>query len=228
MPELDGPTIAAVLTARQPGLPVLFMSGYPRDREGEISGPRPRVGAGQAVRCPSAGRGCAPGAGSVRFAGGRRSKGRGLGQRGRAGLTPAGASGLDDVQDVDQDVEDGQDSDHGAADAHDPADIAAHVAVFLGRADASGLWPRGRPAGSKSVTRERSRERPAGCWAARSWATIWDSSSAARASSAAERPWPGRLAGRGCWRAEERLSWCRWPDRFEPRVRLAMLVRGLR
>jgi PAS domain S-box-containing protein len=38
MPELDGPTIAAVLTARQPGLPVLFMSGYPRDREGEISG----------------------------------------------------------------------------------------------------------------------------------------------------------------------------------------------
>ncbi len=38
MPELDGPTIAAVLTARRPGLPVLFMSGYPRDREGEISG----------------------------------------------------------------------------------------------------------------------------------------------------------------------------------------------
>jgi PAS domain S-box-containing protein len=38
MPELDGPTIAAALTARRPGLPVLFMSGYPRDREGEISG----------------------------------------------------------------------------------------------------------------------------------------------------------------------------------------------
>jgi len=38
MPELDGPTIAAALTARHPGLPVLFMSGYPRDREGEISG----------------------------------------------------------------------------------------------------------------------------------------------------------------------------------------------
>ena len=38
MPELDGPTIAAVLTGRRPGLPVLFMSGYPRDREGQISG----------------------------------------------------------------------------------------------------------------------------------------------------------------------------------------------
>jgi two-component system cell cycle sensor histidine kinase/response regulator CckA len=38
MPELDGPTIAAALTARNPGLPVLFMSGYPRDRESEISG----------------------------------------------------------------------------------------------------------------------------------------------------------------------------------------------
>ena len=33
-----GPTIAAALTARNPGLPVLFMSGYPRDRESEISG----------------------------------------------------------------------------------------------------------------------------------------------------------------------------------------------
>ncbi len=38
MPELDGPSIAAVLTGRRPGLPVLFMSGYPRDREGQISG----------------------------------------------------------------------------------------------------------------------------------------------------------------------------------------------
>jgi two-component system, cell cycle sensor histidine kinase and response regulator CckA len=38
MPELDGPTIAAALTARRPDLRVLFMSGYPRDLEGEISG----------------------------------------------------------------------------------------------------------------------------------------------------------------------------------------------
>jgi two-component system cell cycle sensor histidine kinase/response regulator CckA len=38
MPEFDGPTIAAALTARRPSLPVLFMSGYPRDREGEIAG----------------------------------------------------------------------------------------------------------------------------------------------------------------------------------------------
>ena len=38
MPEFDGPTIAAALTARWPDLRVLFMSGYPRDLEDEISG----------------------------------------------------------------------------------------------------------------------------------------------------------------------------------------------
>ena len=38
MPELDGPTIAAALTARMPELRVLFMSGYPRDLEDEVSG----------------------------------------------------------------------------------------------------------------------------------------------------------------------------------------------
>jgi PAS domain S-box-containing protein len=38
MPELDGPTVAAVLHAGLPTLKVLFMSGYPRDREHELGG----------------------------------------------------------------------------------------------------------------------------------------------------------------------------------------------
>ena len=38
MPDFDGPTIAAALSARKRGLRVLFMSGYPRDREGELTG----------------------------------------------------------------------------------------------------------------------------------------------------------------------------------------------
>jgi two-component system cell cycle sensor histidine kinase/response regulator CckA len=38
MPEFDGPTIAAALRSRRPGLRVLFMSGYPRDREEELTG----------------------------------------------------------------------------------------------------------------------------------------------------------------------------------------------
>jgi PAS domain S-box-containing protein len=38
MPDPDGPTIAAALTSRRPGLRVLFMSGYPRDHEAEFSG----------------------------------------------------------------------------------------------------------------------------------------------------------------------------------------------
>jgi len=135
MPELDGPTIAAVLTARQPGLPVLFMSGYPRDREGEISG---AAAAGSVLAKPFDARQLAE---AVRRALDRSASRAGDGRKdGARAARPsradaAGASGLDDVQDVDQDVEDGQDSDHGAADAHDPADIAAHVAVFLGRAD---------------------------------------------------------------------------------------------
>ena len=38
MPEFDGPTIAAALRSRRPDLKVLFMSGYPRDREDELTG----------------------------------------------------------------------------------------------------------------------------------------------------------------------------------------------
>jgi two-component system, cell cycle sensor histidine kinase and response regulator CckA len=38
MPELDGPTIAAALRSRRPELKVLFMSGYPRDREELLTG----------------------------------------------------------------------------------------------------------------------------------------------------------------------------------------------
>jgi two-component system cell cycle sensor histidine kinase/response regulator CckA len=38
MPDLDGPTIAAALRSRRADLKVLFMSGYPRDREGELTG----------------------------------------------------------------------------------------------------------------------------------------------------------------------------------------------
>ena len=38
MPDLDGPTIAAALRSRRPALKVLFMSGYPRDREDELTG----------------------------------------------------------------------------------------------------------------------------------------------------------------------------------------------
>ncbi len=38
MPELDGPTIAAALARTRAGLKVLFMSGYPRDREKKLSG----------------------------------------------------------------------------------------------------------------------------------------------------------------------------------------------
>jgi DNA-binding response OmpR family regulator len=38
MPDFDGPTIAAALRSRRGGLKVLFMSGYPRDREEELTG----------------------------------------------------------------------------------------------------------------------------------------------------------------------------------------------
>ena len=38
MPDLDGPTIAAALSSRRRGLKVLFMSGYPRDLESELTG----------------------------------------------------------------------------------------------------------------------------------------------------------------------------------------------
>jgi two-component system, cell cycle sensor histidine kinase and response regulator CckA len=38
MPDFDGPTIAAALTSSRRGLRVLFMSGYPRDREEELVG----------------------------------------------------------------------------------------------------------------------------------------------------------------------------------------------
>jgi two-component system, cell cycle sensor histidine kinase and response regulator CckA len=38
MPEFDGPTIAAALRSGRQDLKVLFMSGYPRDREEELTG----------------------------------------------------------------------------------------------------------------------------------------------------------------------------------------------
>ena len=38
MPDFDGPTIAAALTSNRRSLRVLFMSGYPRDREEELTG----------------------------------------------------------------------------------------------------------------------------------------------------------------------------------------------
>jgi PAS domain S-box-containing protein len=38
MPDFDGPTIAAALKSKQRDLKVLFMSGYPRDREEELTG----------------------------------------------------------------------------------------------------------------------------------------------------------------------------------------------
>ena len=38
MPDFDGPTIAAALTSRRRDLKVLFMSGYPMDREEELTG----------------------------------------------------------------------------------------------------------------------------------------------------------------------------------------------
>ena len=38
MPDFDGPTIAAALSSHRPDLKVLFMSGYPRDREDELTG----------------------------------------------------------------------------------------------------------------------------------------------------------------------------------------------
>ena len=38
MPDLDGPTIAAALSSRRRDLKVLFMSGYLRDREDELTG----------------------------------------------------------------------------------------------------------------------------------------------------------------------------------------------
>jgi two-component system cell cycle sensor histidine kinase/response regulator CckA len=38
MPDFDGPTIAAALRSRRRDLKVLFMSGYPRDREDDLTG----------------------------------------------------------------------------------------------------------------------------------------------------------------------------------------------
>ena len=38
MPDLDGPALAAAIATTHAGLKVLFMSGYPRDREPELSG----------------------------------------------------------------------------------------------------------------------------------------------------------------------------------------------
>jgi PAS domain S-box-containing protein len=38
MPDLDGPSIAAALRSRRAELKVLFMSGYPRDREDDLTG----------------------------------------------------------------------------------------------------------------------------------------------------------------------------------------------
>ena len=38
MPDFDGPTIAAALTSSRRTLRVLFMSGYPRDREEDLTG----------------------------------------------------------------------------------------------------------------------------------------------------------------------------------------------
>ena len=38
MPDFDGPTIAAALTSSRRDLRVLFMSGYPHDREEELTG----------------------------------------------------------------------------------------------------------------------------------------------------------------------------------------------
>ena len=38
MPDLDGPTIAAALRSRRRDLKVMFMSGYPRDREDDLTG----------------------------------------------------------------------------------------------------------------------------------------------------------------------------------------------
>ena len=38
MPEYDGPTIAAALRSRRQDLPILFMTGYPRNREEELTG----------------------------------------------------------------------------------------------------------------------------------------------------------------------------------------------
>jgi two-component system, cell cycle sensor histidine kinase and response regulator CckA len=38
MPDFDGPTIAAALRSRRQDLKVLFMSGYPRDREDDLTG----------------------------------------------------------------------------------------------------------------------------------------------------------------------------------------------
>ena len=38
MPDLDGPTIAAALRSRRRDLKVLFMSGYPRAREEDLTG----------------------------------------------------------------------------------------------------------------------------------------------------------------------------------------------
>jgi PAS domain S-box-containing protein len=38
MPDLDGPTIAAALRSRRQDLPILFMTGYPRNREEELTG----------------------------------------------------------------------------------------------------------------------------------------------------------------------------------------------
>ena len=38
MPDFDGPTIAAALSSRRRDLKVLFMSGYPRNREEELTG----------------------------------------------------------------------------------------------------------------------------------------------------------------------------------------------
>jgi PAS domain S-box-containing protein len=49
MPDLDGPTIAAALRSKRPDLKVLFMSGYPLDREDDLTG---AAGEGAVLRKP--------------------------------------------------------------------------------------------------------------------------------------------------------------------------------
>ena len=91
---------------------------------------------------------------------------------------PAGLADRHRADDVDEDEQDSQHRDDGPAYDQDPANVADHIAVLLGsprcqQALAAGAAGPCDFRGSTSV--------------ARSWAMICDSSSAARASSAADR-----------------------------------------